>query len=95
MSESYEKFLMCIQQLADVEHAQALLSWDQETYMPPRGTAMRARAQGTMAGLAHEMLVDDQLVNLVRDLQAKTLEGDQAVHQHLRLRPFLQVRQRG
>ena len=80
MSESYEKFLMCIQQLADVENAQALLSWDQETYMPPRGTAMRAQAQGTLAGLAHEMLVDDQLVGLVRDLQGKTLEGDEAVN---------------
>ena len=80
MIESYEKFLVCIQQLADVEHAQALLSWDQETYMPPRGTAMRARAQGTMAGLAHEMLVDDQLVNLVRDLQSKTLKGDETVN---------------
>ncbi len=80
MSESYGKFLMRIQQLADVKHAQALLSWDQETYMPPRGTAMRARAQGTMAGLAHEMLVEDQLVNLVRDLQGKTLEGDEAVN---------------
>ena len=79
MSESYEKFLMRIQQLAD-GNAQALLSWDQETYMPPRGTAMRAQAQGTMAGLAHEMLVDDQLVNLVRDLQGKTLEGDEAVN---------------
>ena len=80
MSESYEKFLMCIQQLADVENAQALLSWDQETYMPPRGTAMRARVQGTMAGLAHEILVDDQLVNLVRDLQSKTLGGDETVN---------------
>lgn len=80
MSESYEKFLVHIQQLADVEHAQALLSWDQETYMPPRGTPMRARAQGTLAGLAHEMLVDAQLVGLVRDLQGKTLEGDEAVN---------------
>lgn len=80
MSESYEKFVARVEQLADLGHAQALLSWDQETYMPPRGTKMRARAQGTLAGLEHEMLIDSELVDLVRDLQGEALEGDRAVN---------------
>ncbi len=80
MSQAYEIFLGRIQELADLGHAQSLLSWDQETYMPPKGTPLRARAQGTLAGLAHERLTDEVLVGLVRDLQDSDLEGDAAVN---------------
>ena len=45
------------------------MSWDQETYMPPRGAAMRARAMGTLAGLYHERLTAPELVALVADLK--------------------------
>ena len=80
MSKPYETFLTRIQELADLTHAQSLLSWDQETYMPPKGAPMRARAQGTLAGLEHERLTDSTLVQLVRDLQDADLVGDAAVN---------------
>ena len=80
LSDSFSVLGAPLKTIALYEGVSALLAWDQETYMPPRGTAMRARVQGTMAGLAHEILVDDQLVNLVRDLQGKKLEGDEAVN---------------
>ena len=80
MSESYEKFMQKFAELADLGHAQALLGWDQETYMPARGTAMRARSQGTLAGISHERLTHPDFVALVAELKGLDLSGDQAVN---------------
>ena len=80
MSEAYETFMDKVAELADIGHAEGLLSWDQETYMPPKGAAMRARARGTLAGLHHERLTAPELVGLVADLRGQVLEGDAAVN---------------
>ena len=69
MSSTYETFVERLHELSDINHAQGLMSWDQETYMPPRGAAMRARAMGTLAGLYHERLTAPELVALVSDLK--------------------------
>ena len=80
MSEAYETFMDKVAELADIGHAEGLLSLDPETYMPPKGAAMRARAQGTLAGLHHERLTAPELVGLVADLRGQVLEGDAAVN---------------
>lgn len=80
MSEVYETFMAKVAELADIGHAEGLLSWDQETYMPPKGATMRARAQGTLAGLHHERLTAPELVGLVDELQGQELAGDAAVN---------------
>ena len=80
MSGAYEIFMDKVAELADIGHAEGLLSWDQETYMPPKGAAMRARAQGTLAGLHHERLTAPELVGLVADLRGQVLEDDAAVN---------------
>ena len=80
MSRTYETFVERLHELADIHHAQGLMSWDQETYMPPRGAAMRARAMGTLAGLYHERLTAPELVALVADLKDAELTGDAAVN---------------
>ena len=71
MSSTYETFVERLHELADIHHAQGLMSWDQETYMPPRGAATRARAMGTLAGLYHERLTAPELVSLVADLRGR------------------------
>ena len=80
MSDTYEPFMAKVAELADIGHAEGMLSWDQETYMPPKGAAMRARAQGTLAGLHHERLTAPELVGLVKDLKGQDLTGDAAVN---------------
>ncbi|MCE2447161.1 MAG: carboxypeptidase M32 [Candidatus Latescibacteria bacterium] len=80
MSRTYETFVERLHELADLSHAQGLMSWDQETYMPPRGAAMRARAMGTLAGLYHERLTAPELVALVANLRDAELTGDAAVN---------------
>ena len=80
MSSTYNAFVERLHELADINHAQGLMHWDQETYMPPRGAAMRARAMGTLAGLYHERLTAPELVALVADLKDAELAGDTAIN---------------
>jgi len=44
----------------DLQRAAALLSWDQQTYMPPRGAAARAEQLATLGKLAHEHFIADE-----------------------------------
>jgi carboxypeptidase Taq len=43
--------------IVDLRAAGAILRWDQETYMPPRGSAGRAEQLGTLTRLAHDLFV--------------------------------------
>ncbi|MDQ7012303.1 MAG: carboxypeptidase M32 [Planctomycetota bacterium] len=56
-----------------VLHAvEALLSWDQETYMPPAGAASRAEQSSAMAGLIHERRTDPRLGDLIAACESDT-----------------------
>ena len=41
---------------------------------------MRARAQGTLAGIGHQMMTAPELVALVEELKGRELTGDAAVN---------------
>lgn len=58
-------------EIRDLDAAAALLSWDQETYMPPRGLEGRAGALATLAGIRHAKLTAPAL----RDALAASAEG--------------------
>ena len=53
----------------DLEAASAVLVWDQNTYMPPGGSAARARQSATLERLAHEKLTDPAIGRLLEELQ--------------------------
>ncbi len=80
LTTQYERFADLVKEMADVGHAQALLSWDQEVYMPPQGAASRARAMGTLAGIQHDRQTAPELVDLVTALGVADLQGDMAVN---------------
>jgi len=46
--------------VTDLQHAAAVLDWDQETYMPSGGAEARARQTATLRRLAHEALTSDE-----------------------------------
>ncbi len=54
---------------SDLEGAQALLSWDQSTYMPPGGGAARARQGALLARLALEKATDPEIGRLLDALR--------------------------
>jgi carboxypeptidase Taq len=41
--------------IADLRYASALLQWDQETYMPPKGAALRGQQIATLSEMSHEL----------------------------------------
>jgi carboxypeptidase Taq len=49
----------------DLERALGVLGWDQRTMMPAQGAAGRAEASATLAGLAHERFVSDEIGRLL------------------------------
>ncbi len=53
----------------DLNSANALLEWDQSTYMPTGGGAARARQSATLSRLAHEKLTDPAVGRLLDDLR--------------------------
>lgn len=65
----YEEYKNQMQRIADVNYSSALLSWDQETYMPEGGAGLRARQQSTLAGISHDMFTADSLGNLLEQLE--------------------------
>lgn len=64
--------------ITDLNGAAALLSWDQETYMPPAGIEARARQLATLGRLAHEALTDEMTGRVLEEAEAELgdLESD-------------------
>ncbi|MBC7862198.1 MAG: carboxypeptidase M32 [Bacteroidia bacterium] len=82
----YEDFKNSIQKIADVGFASAVLGWDQETYMPPKGAEFRSRQLATLAGIAHGMFTEPTLEKQIRELAAdKTLGVKEAKNVELTL----------
>lgn len=48
-------------EISDLDSSLALLSWDQQTYMPPKGAAARGRQRATISALAHRMLTSAEM----------------------------------
>ena len=62
--------------LADLGHIHALLFWDQNTMMPPRGAAGRGDQAATLEAVAHERLTDPELGRLLDALEPWAAEQD-------------------
>ena len=65
MNQNYEKYKTLMQKIADINYSSAVLAWDQETYMPPKGAEVRANQLSTLAGISHELSVSKELGDLL------------------------------
>jgi len=54
-----------LRELRDLSAAAALLAWDQEVMLPPRGVPSRARQTAALAGVIHEKLCAQELGELI------------------------------
>lgn len=52
-------------EVADLERAGAVLTWDQETYMPPGGVEDRANQLATLSRLRHEQFTSSEVAALL------------------------------
>ncbi len=67
--EVYESYREHMRKLADIRAALALMQWDQETYMPIKGSGFRAQQVATLAEMAHQMATSDKLRHLLDSLE--------------------------
>lgn len=65
-------------EINDLESANALLTWDQSTYMPQGGAVARGRQSATIGRIAHEKKTDSRMGELLEALRpfAATLSYD-------------------
>jgi carboxypeptidase Taq len=66
---AFETLRTKLGEVHDLAKAGALLSWDQQTIMPPRGADGRAYQLGTIGKFAHELFVSDEIGNLLEELR--------------------------
>lgn len=64
----YRQYVEHAQKIADINYAAAVLDWDQETYMPVKSAAARARQTATLRGLAHRHFTDKRYGDLLQQL---------------------------
>lgn len=65
----YSAYVNKMHTIADLRFSAALLQWDQETYLPPKGATIRGQQIATLSELAHRSFTDDALGKLVDDLK--------------------------
>jgi carboxypeptidase Taq len=88
-NQLYTDYTTLLQKAADINYASAVLGWDQETYMPPKGAEYRARQLATLASMAHEMLTSDKYGKLIHELsQAPDLNDTEKSNVRLSLEDY-------
>jgi carboxypeptidase Taq len=68
MEEQMRELRARLTEINDLNSAAAVLSWDQNTYMPPGGAAARGRQMATLRRLSHEKATDEALGELLETL---------------------------
>ena len=72
MPEKLQELKMRLQEVFDLEMTGAVLSWDQQTYMPAGGAAARGRQLALLAQLGQEKFTDPAIGRLLEQLQPYT-----------------------
>ncbi len=76
MEEKLNELKEIMGTLTDLNHAAALLGWDQETYMPPGGVESRGRSLATLGQMAQEISTDEKVGKLIEALEPWATEQD-------------------
>lgn len=88
-TDLYRQYKDSLIKIADVRYASAVLQWDQETYLPLKGAAIRGQQIATLTALSHEMFTDEKLGNILKELnEAEGLSGDEKKNVELSLESY-------
>lgn len=68
--ELYTTYVTEMRTIADLRYASAVLQWDQETYLPPKGAPIRGQQIATLSEIAHRFFTDDKLGARLQELLA-------------------------
>ncbi|MEO0680399.1 MAG: carboxypeptidase M32 [Pseudomonadota bacterium] len=73
-ADAYAALLSHHHRIAALEDAASILSWDQETCMPPAGAAQRAESRGALAAVLHGLRTDPRLPDWIAAAEAADLD---------------------
>ena len=76
MSAKLDRLKAIAGEISDVRSAASLLSWDQQTYMPPGGNAARGQHLATLGKISHELATSDEVGRLLSDLKQEFAGAD-------------------
>lgn len=76
MPDKWKKLKGRLAQVSNVQRASAVLSWDQQTFMPPLGAAARAEQLTTLDKIAHELYTSDVIGQLLEDLAPEAAQKE-------------------
>lgn len=77
---TYTELQNRMQQISDLQATLALLSWDQETYMPSQAASYRSRQVALLSSLVHEKFVAPEVGNALEALRKSDLKEDQKIN---------------
>jgi carboxypeptidase Taq len=69
MSDQLNEFKNKLAEVNDLDHANAVLAWDQSTYMPIGGAQARAKQMATLARISHEKFTSAEIGKLLDHLE--------------------------
>jgi len=67
----YGEYQLQMNKIADIRYSTAVLQWDQETYLPPKGAAIRGQQIATLSEIAHRAFTDEHLGSLLQRMLSK------------------------
>jgi carboxypeptidase Taq len=80
MDKTYSDFLSIVKELGALDQIGGLLTWDEETYIPPGAVPDRAIQKAALTGIVHERLTSPKMGRLLRELRKRpALTPDQRV----------------
>jgi carboxypeptidase Taq len=76
--EAYGELVRRSREAAVLSSCAGLLSWDEETYMPPGGVANRGAQMALLAGLLHDRAADPRVGDLLAAVEGSAVTRDPA-----------------
>lgn len=76
MENKLHELKTILAEIVDLQHAAAVLDWEQQTYMPPGGVAARADQLATLRTVAHRLFVSHEVGDLLQGLQNNNASWD-------------------
>jgi len=76
VTETFDELRRRLAEIDDLGRAGAILGWDQQTMMPPRGAAVRAEQLATIGRTAHEKFTSPEIGRLLEELSSFEAEHE-------------------
>src|SRR5436305_6899522 len=70
-NSAYARLLARMADIHNVDMANAVLNWDQRTYMPAQGCAARAKQLATLSKMSHELFVAKETGDVLAAAEAE------------------------